>query len=149
MKAAPDGSALLLVERIEDGVGWQLRVYHQATFGEKPEGKTLLLPPEFNDAIGQSFTVSSLGQRKHIYLIAHIPSTSRIISMALRISRKESHWSFRRKQAQSFEAQGLNTKHNSLVDCFAEVWERFPVIPAISRYVRNFTMVRDLMQPAI
>ncbi|KIO18759.1 hypothetical protein M407DRAFT_31571 [Tulasnella calospora MUT 4182] len=139
MRAAPDGSALLLVERIQDGIGWQLRVYHQATFTENQDGIVLLLPPEFNDAIDQSFTVSSLGQRKHIFLIAHTPSKSRIISIALRISRSESHWSFRRKQLRSFEAQGVTTKHNSIVDCFAEVWERFPVVPAISR---DFTASR-------
>ncbi|KAG8915779.1 hypothetical protein FRC00_014366 [Tulasnella sp. 408] len=139
MRAAPDGSALLLVERIQDETGWQLRLYHQATFGENQDGKTLLLPPEFNDAIDQSFTVSSLGQRKHIYLLAHTPSKSRIISIALRISRSESHWSFRRKQLRSLEAQGVTTKHNSVVDCFAAVWERFPVVPAISR---DFTASR-------
>lgn len=147
MRAAPDGSALLLVERIQDGRGWQLRVYHQATFGENQDGTTFQLPPEFNDAIGQSFSISSLGQRKHIYLTAHVPSTSRMISIALRISRSKPRWSFRRKQARSFKAQSLTIEHNSLVDCFAEVWERFPLVPAISRYVRKSRGIHDLMLP--
>ncbi|KAG8986760.1 hypothetical protein FRB90_003803, partial [Tulasnella sp. 427] len=133
MQSSPDGSALLLVERSRERDGWILRVYHQATFSQKPDGIAIELPVEFDEVTGSSFTVSSLGQKKHVFLIGHISSTSRLVSIALRISCSESHWHFRRKQTRSVNTQGLNTKHNSLVDCFSEVWERFPIVPAISR----------------
>lgn len=133
MQSSPDGSALLLVEQLQSGLGWQLRIFHHATFGERPDGITLLLPPEFNDACGHSFAVSSLGRRQNVFVIAHAPSTSNLLSIALRISRREAEYLFQKKRTRNLRSKAAVTKNNSLVDCFADVWDRFPVVPAISR----------------
>lgn len=139
MQSSPDGSALLLVEQLQSGLGWQLRIFHHATFGERPDGITLLLPPEFNDACGHSFAVSSLGRRQNVFVIAHAPSTSNLLSIALRISRREAEYLFQKKRTRNLRSKAAVTKNNSLVDCFADVWDRFPVVPAISR---DFTTSR-------
>ncbi|KAG9039495.1 hypothetical protein FS837_000976 [Tulasnella sp. UAMH 9824] len=131
MQSSPDGSALVLVERTQDEQNWRARVFHQATFGENPEGITVELPPDFHDAT--QFTISSLGQRSYVYLVAHSPSAKSLLSMALRISRIEAEYLFREKKGRSTRLQSVATAHNSLVDCFSEVWDRFPVIPAIPR----------------
>ncbi|KAG8962042.1 hypothetical protein FRC05_005629 [Tulasnella sp. 425] len=139
MQSSPDGSALLLVEQLQSGLGWQLRIFHHATFGERPDGITLPLPPKFNDACRHSFAVSSLGRRQNVYVIAHVPSTSNLLSIALRISRREAEYLFQKKNTRNLRSKVAVTKNNSLVDCFAEVWDRFPVVPAISR---DFTTSR-------
>lgn len=133
MQSSPDGSALLVVERSQSGSPLLLRVFHQATFGQKPDGISLPLPEEFGDAV--EFTVSSIGRRSHAYLIAHLPSSASIVSTSLRIKRNEAEYLFRHKRAPIPRHSTIRTNHNSLVDCFSEVWERFPVIPAIARWV--------------
>lgn len=57
----------------------------------------------------------------------------RIISTALEISRKETEYQFRAKDEASGTAKETTTLNNSLINCFSEVWERFPVVAAIQR----------------
>ncbi|KAG8915782.1 hypothetical protein FRC00_014369 [Tulasnella sp. 408] len=144
MQSSPDGSALVLVERTQDKQNWQARVFHQATFGENPEGIIVELPPDFQDAT--QFTISSLGRRSYVYLLAHSPSAKSLLSVALRISRIEAEYLFREKAGRRTRLQSVATAHNSLVDCFSEVWDRFPVIPAIPRLVvRQWNLVTMLI----
>ncbi|KAG9042500.1 hypothetical protein FS837_010775 [Tulasnella sp. UAMH 9824] len=144
MQSSPDGSALVLVERSQDEQSWQARVFHQATFGENPEGIVVELPPDFHDAT--KFTISSLGRRSYVYLVAHSPSAKSLLSVALRISRIEAEYLFREKKGRRTHSQSVATAHNSLVDCFSEVWDRFPVIPAIPRLVaRQWNRVISLI----
>ncbi|KAG8926964.1 hypothetical protein FRC01_008175 [Tulasnella sp. 417] len=140
MQSSPDGSALVLVERTQDNQDWQTRVFHQATFGENTEGFTIPLPG-FHDAA--QFAISSLGRRSNVYLVAHSPSNACLLFAALRISRIEAEYLFREKRGKPTGLQCVTTVHNSLVDCFSEVWDRFPVIPAISR---EFTTCRPPMR---
>lgn len=144
MQSSPDGSALVLVERTQDEQNWQARVFHQATFGENPEGIIVELPPNFRDAT--QFTISSLGRRSYVYLLAHSPSAKSLLSVALRISRIEAEYLFREKTGRRTRLQSVATANNSLVDCFSEVWDRFPVIPAIPRLVaRQWSLVISLI----
>ncbi|KIO18761.1 hypothetical protein M407DRAFT_31573 [Tulasnella calospora MUT 4182] len=144
MQSSPDGSALILVERTQEEQNWQARVFHQATFGENPEGIIIDLPPDFHDA--SQFTISSLGRRSFVYLVAHSPSAKSLLSVALQISRIEAEYLFRETTGRHARLQCVATAHNSLVDCFSEVWDRFPVIPAIPR---EFTASRPPMRLTI
>ncbi|KIO19089.1 hypothetical protein M407DRAFT_31267 [Tulasnella calospora MUT 4182] len=144
MQSSPDGSALVLVERTQDEQNWQARVFHQATFGENPDGIIVDLPSDFHDAT--RFAISSLGRRSYVYLVAHSPSAKSLLSVALRISRIEAEYLFREKTGRHARLQCVATAHNSLVDCFSEVWDRFPVIPAIPR---EFTASRPPMRLTI
>lgn len=133
MQSSPDGSALLVVERSLQGRNLNLRVFHHGSFGEKPSGFLLPLPDEFDQA--REFTVSSLGRRKHVYLIGHQPSSASLHSISLRISKTETEFGLGLKKDRTAPPKAVQTTHNSLIDCFADVWERFPIIPAIARSV--------------
>lgn len=135
MQSSPDGSALVIVERSPSESGWQARLFHRTTFGEKADGVTIPLPLEFTDAT--DFTVSSLGQRSFAYIIARSPSAQSLLSISLRISRVEAEFLLREQKEKRNHSDCVVTAHNSFLDCFAEVWERFPVISAISRWVAS------------
>ncbi|KAG8915388.1 hypothetical protein FRC00_004956 [Tulasnella sp. 408] len=131
MQSSPDGSALLVVERSFEGRNLNLRVFHHGSFGENPSGYILPLPDEFDQA--SEFTVSSLGRRKHVYLIGHQPSSASLHSLSLRISKTETEYALGLKKDRTAPPKTVQTTHNSLIDCFVDVWERFPIIPAIAR----------------
>lgn len=136
MQSSPDGSALLVIERSPQGGRLKLRVFHHASFGKNPSGIAFSLPEEFDEAT--QLTVSSLARRKYVYLIAHLPSSASLQSISLRISRTEVEYLFRQKEARTALPNAIQTKNNSLIDCFVDVWERFPIIPAIARSVCFF-----------
>lgn len=138
MQSSPDGSALLVIERSPQGGRLKLRVFHHASFGKNPSGIAFSLPEEFDEAT--QLTVSSLARRKYVYLIAHLPSSASLQSISLRISRTEVEYLFRQKEARTALPNAIQTKNNSLIDCFVDVWERFPIIPAIAR---EFTIARS------
>jgi hypothetical protein len=55
-------------------------------------------------------------------------------SLALDITQKVTEFMFKERGAKylSKNTPGI-TAHNSLIDCYADVWTRFPVVPAIQR----------------
>ncbi|KAG8855501.1 hypothetical protein FRB96_007005 [Tulasnella sp. 330] len=131
VQCAPDASALLVVEGAIDGVR-QLRVYHRASFGtgKSLEGIVRNLPA--NLAQGAFFAITSLGQQ-NTSLLCLLPEPPGIVSVSVQISRKETEYQFRAKEARETCTSVVVTKHNSLLDCFSEVWGRYPVVPAIKR----------------
>ncbi|KAG8984733.1 hypothetical protein FRB93_006355 [Tulasnella sp. JGI-2019a] len=130
-QAAPDASALLVVERTAEG-SKQIRVYHRASFGngKSPHGIVRDLPAHFS--LGTQFAVTSLGQQ-NVSLLALLPDIPAIGSVSLEISRKETEYQFREREQRDSSPKMVATKHNSLLNCFSEVWARYPVVPAIKR----------------
>ncbi|KAG8900671.1 hypothetical protein FRB99_005822, partial [Tulasnella sp. 403] len=129
LQASPDGTALIAIE--QDQHGRKLRVFHLASFGHKDAGITTALPEEFNHAT--SFTLTSIGDRRNVFLLALSPSLQCVHSVALDISRKETEYQFRAKAERAQSAVAVPTVHNALMDCFSEVWSRYPVVAAIQR----------------
>ncbi|KAG8991998.1 hypothetical protein FRB94_012099 [Tulasnella sp. JGI-2019a] len=132
-QSAPDASALLVVEGTNEGVK-QVRVFHRASFGtgKNPDGIVRDLPTDFT--LGTQFSVTSLGQQ-NVTLLAVLPNIPGIGSVAVEISRQETEYKFREKEERDTLLNMVNTKHNSLLNCFSEVWGRYPVVPAIKRSV--------------
>ncbi|KAG8899893.1 hypothetical protein FRC00_000733 [Tulasnella sp. 408] len=130
VRSSPDGAALLVVEGTQTGPKL-LRVFHRASFGSNENGIVKDLPESFN--VTSNFCVSSTGERSKAFLMAFDVAHQRIISSALEISRKETEYQFRAKDEANNTAKETTTVHNSLINCFFEVWERFPVAAAIQR----------------
>ncbi|KAG8926003.1 hypothetical protein FRC01_009457, partial [Tulasnella sp. 417] len=130
VRSSPDGAALLVIEGTQRGPKL-LRVFHRASFGSNANGIVKDLPEAFN--ITSNFCVSSTGERPKAFLMAFDVAHQRVISSALEISRKETEYQFRAKDDASNTAKETTTVHNSLINCFSEVWERFPVAAAIQR----------------
>ncbi|KAG8903436.1 hypothetical protein FRB99_003285 [Tulasnella sp. 403] len=126
VQASPDGTALVVIEK--DQQRRRLRVFHSASFGHKESGIVTTLPEEFNSAT--SFTLTSIGERRNVFLLALSPSLQCIHSVALEISGKETEYQFR---AQEEKSRPTLSVPNALIACFSEVWDRYPVVAAIQR----------------
>ncbi|KAG8900599.1 hypothetical protein FRB99_005954 [Tulasnella sp. 403] len=129
VQTSPDGTALVAIE--QDQHAKKLRVFHQASFGHNQAGITADLPNELNTAT--SFTLTSIGERRNVYLMGLSLPTQSLNSVAVDISRKETEYQFRAKADKAQSLVSTPTVHNSLIDCFSEVWSRYPVIAAIER----------------
>lgn len=106
-----------------------MRAYHWSTFGST-EGILLDLP----ELPACPLTLSSLGNRNSIHLIGLDVPDRKCRSVALDITRKVTEFSFKEKGARQGRNEDANiTQHNCLIDCHAEVWTRFPVVPAVRR----------------
>lgn len=129
--SATDASALLVVETPQ-GTSRKMRVYHRASFGTgtQASGIELDLPASFASAT--AFAVTSLGQQ-NVSMLALRPTHQSIESISVEISRKETEYQFRAQSNRVVSSNSVNTDHNALIDCFSEVWGRYPVIPAIKR----------------
>lgn len=131
VRSSPDGSALLVLEGTR-GAPRTLRVFHHASFGSKPLGIDIPLPDSFDGV--QSFSITSIGERGRVFILGLDPSAHTIVSVNVDISRKETEYQFRAKQdGQRPHPTQASSANNTLITCFSEVWERFPVMAAIQR----------------
>jgi len=126
--SSPDGSCLL-VSHAKGSVS-SLTAYHWSTFGST-EGISLGigdLPVE------QALILTSLVNRNSVHLVQLDLSARRCHSFALDITRKVTEFMFKEKGVKIASGENVNlTMHNCLIDCHAEVWTRFPVLPAVRR----------------
>ncbi|KAG8985188.1 hypothetical protein FRB94_003989 [Tulasnella sp. JGI-2019a] len=130
-QAAPDASALLVVEGTMEG-SKQIRVYHRASFGDRKSAYGIVrdLPTHFS--LGTQFAVTSLGQQ-NFSLLTLLPDIPGIGSVSVEISGKETEYQFREKKKHGQLFKMIVAEHNSLLNCLFEVWGRYPVVPAIKR----------------
>jgi hypothetical protein len=61
------------------------------------------------------------------------PTQAQLQSLSLTITHKVTEFAFREKSGGFTTSSSVSTKHNSLIDCHADVWTRFPVVPALRR----------------
>ncbi|KAI0751604.1 hypothetical protein C8Q80DRAFT_1158354 [Daedaleopsis nitida] len=128
--STPDGSCFIAIHKSESQ-GVSARAYHWSSFGSS-EGIEL-------DVSGHAFAlddtvITSLMSRSNVYLLALDCAACTVSSVAFTITRKETEFAFKEKGGAT-PSHGRNqiTKHNSIVDCHADVWKRFPVVPAVRR----------------
>ena len=82
----------------------------------------------------QLLVLTSLVNRNSVHLVQLDLSTHGCHSIALDITRKVTEFMFKEKGAKIASGANPNlTVHNCLIDCHAEVWTRFPVLPAVRR----------------
>ncbi len=129
--SSPDGACLLLAYTREDQT--TLQAYHWNSFGSSHE-ITLQLPPGFsNDCILSSFV-----NRNCIHLISLDELSQSCSSVILDITKKITEFQFKEKggnRTSHVEGSQGSTRHNSLIECFSDVWTRFPVVAAIQHSI--------------
>ncbi|KAG1719880.1 hypothetical protein EDB19DRAFT_2044892 [Suillus lakei] len=128
--STPDGSCLIAAHvRMSD---LTLTAYHWSTFGSTV-GTPLEIPDLPSD---QPLLLTSLTSRNIVHLVTLDVATRSCRSIALDITRKVTEFTFKEKGARGGHAMSENvrgTANNCLIDCHAEVWTRFPVLPAVQR----------------
>ncbi|KIK47713.1 hypothetical protein CY34DRAFT_8765 [Suillus luteus UH-Slu-Lm8-n1] len=128
--STPDGSCLIAAH--VHGSDLKLTAYHWSTFGS-----TDGIPLEIPDLpLDQPLLLTSLTSRNIVHLVTLDIDTQSCRSVALDITRKVTEFTFKEKGARGGHTMSENvsdTANNCLIDCHAQVWTRFPVLPAVQR----------------
>ncbi|KAG1768958.1 hypothetical protein EDD22DRAFT_843764 [Suillus occidentalis] len=128
--STPDGSCLIAAH--VHGSNLKLTAYHWSTFGST-DGISLEIP---DLPLDQPLLLTSLTSRNIVHLVTLDIDTQSCRSVALDITRKVTEFTFKEKGARGGHTMSENvsdTANNCLIDCHAQVWTRFPVLPAVQR----------------
>jgi hypothetical protein len=126
--SSPDGSCFLIVT--SDGASTSIITYHWSTFGST-NGVSLPIADWAGDS---KLVISSLVRRSAVHLLKLDLLAHTCSSVALDITRKVTEFMFREKDSRGALSRDAHlTVHNCLMDCHADVWTRFPVLPAVQR----------------
>ena len=124
----PDGTAFLALY-LTDRTAC-LRCHHVASFGVA-NGIEVELPSEF--CPDETFIVSGIGRKESPHAIFVDTEQKIAHSIFLHITSKASEFAFRPEAIGRMAATTNHSAHNSLIDCHAEVWTRYPVQAIICR----------------
>lgn len=123
--STPDGACLLLSFVV--GPKPVLKAYHWATFGSS-DGIVIECP----DTFAEPLLVTAMVNRANVHVLSLDTVTKACTSLALDITKKVTDFTFREHgEAESSRRRPTNTLHNCLIDCFEDVWTRFPVLAAV------------------
>ncbi|PCH41519.1 hypothetical protein WOLCODRAFT_163166 [Wolfiporia cocos MD-104 SS10] len=126
--SSPDGSCLLTLHEAADGFQY-IRAFHWSTFGTS-EG----IPLGLCSLKAGKLEITSLLKRTSVHLMSLDFDESRCNSVALDITRKTTEFMFQESgRSSARNMRDGKTAQNCFVDCHAEVWIRFPVVPAVQR----------------
>ena len=78
--------------------------------------------------------VTAMVNRASVHVLSLNGITKGCSSLALDITKKVTDFTFREHgEAGTSKKKSTNTLHNCLIDCFEDVWTRFPVLAAVQR----------------
>ncbi|KAN0136112.1 hypothetical protein V8E53_005972 [Lactarius tabidus] len=139
--SSPDGSCLLVVHTHDSGPS--LTAYHLETFGST-EGIAIDVP----DFPLEGAVLTSIVNRGRVFFIGLDIHAQAVKSVAIDITKKVTEFTIEEKGRKLYRnTRPSPTQHNSLLDCHAEVWSLFPVLPAVKR--RTFTSLSDRQQKTL
>ncbi|KAH9026661.1 hypothetical protein EDB84DRAFT_1589144 [Lactarius hengduanensis] len=124
--SSPDGSCLFVLHICDSGPS--LTAYHLETFGST-EGIALDVP----DFPLEGAVLTSMVSRGQVFFLGLDINAQAVKSVAINITKKATEFMFKEKGSKHGPNTRLSTQHNCLLDCHAEVWTRFPVLPAVKR----------------
>ena len=108
----------------------RLHCHHVASFGVA-DGLEIELPSEFRP--NETFVVSGIGRKESPHGIFVDTEKKIAQSIFLHITSKASEFAFRPEANERIAAATHHSVHNSLINCHAEVWTRYPVQAIICR----------------
>jgi hypothetical protein len=108
----------------------RLRCFHWTSFGTT-EG----IPIDLPETIGPEapLQVSSVGSKSSIHTIWLDSVANTCSSLAMRITRKSTDYEFSSNDVRTDTGHKSTTQNNAFIDCYSEVWTRFPIQAAICR----------------
>ncbi|KAF8267054.1 hypothetical protein EI94DRAFT_1830340 [Lactarius quietus] len=123
--SSPDGSCLLVLHT--DDSGPSLIAYHLESFGST-EG----IAVDFPNFPLEGAILTSMASRGRVFFLGLDIHAQAVKSVAINITKKVKEFMFKEKSKKLCRST-RHTKHNSLLDCHAEGWTQFPVLPAVKR----------------
>ncbi|KAH9005432.1 hypothetical protein EDB86DRAFT_2825090 [Lactarius hatsudake] len=137
--SSPDGSCILVLHVHDSGPS--LTAFHLETFGSN-EGISLDVP----DFSLEGAVLTSMVSRGQVFFLGLDINAQAVKSVAIDITKKVTEFMFKEKGSKHGPHTRL-TQHNCLLDCHAEVWTRFPVLPAMKR--RTITSLSERQQKTL
>ena len=137
--SSPDGSCVLVLHTHNSGPC--LTAYHLQTLGST-EGIDLDIPEFPLDGS----VLTSIVSRGRVFLLCLDIHAQAVKSIAIDITKQVTEFMFKAKSNKQ-TPNTRPTQHNSLLDCHAEVWTRFPVLPAVKR--RTITSLSERQQKTL
>ncbi|KAI9453856.1 hypothetical protein BJY52DRAFT_1189313 [Lactarius psammicola] len=139
--SSPDGSCLFVLHTHDSGPS--LTAYHWETFGST--GGIALDVPEFPL---EGAVLTSMVSRGRVFFLGLDTNSQAVKSVVIDITKKVTEFMFKEKGSKYASNSGTrHTQHNSLLDCHAEVWTRFPVLAAVRR--RTITSLSERRQKTL
>jgi hypothetical protein len=124
--SSPDGSCLIVHT---EGSTPLLTAYHWETFGSS--AGICLDVPQFSL---QNAVLTSMVNRGRVFLMGLDVDSGSVQSIAIDITKKLTEFMFKENGNKNVSNNKTrHTLHNSLLDCHAEVWSRYPVVAAVKR----------------
>jgi len=105
--------------------------YRWSTFAST-DGISVQLP-DFPVGLSAAL-LTSMVHRNHIHLIGLDLESRSCRSVILAIACKAAEFTFEERLSKGSSSHRKSTVHNCLIDCHADVWTRFPVLPAVKRH---------------
>ncbi|KAG6369029.1 hypothetical protein JVT61DRAFT_1964, partial [Boletus reticuloceps] len=141
VSSTPDGACLLVAQASTNNL--TVTAYHWNMFGST-EG----IPLDLGSlTIENGPVVTSLINRSTVHVVVLDFEARTCRSHALDITRKVTEFMFKEKGARGSSARhagtGNGAAHNCLIDCHADVWTRFPVLPAVQRETITSSTLRS------
>jgi len=125
--SSPDGACLLTLHTKDKQPA--LTAYHWETFGS-----TTGISLDVSKFPLHGAVLSSLVNRGRVFLLGLDVNTGSIKSIAIDITKKLTEFMFKENGGRNASNnKARHTTHNSLLDCHAEVWSRYPVLAAVRR----------------
>ena len=117
-----------------------LTAYHWSTFAST-NGISVTLPDfpvDLNAAL-----LTSIINRNNIHFIGLDLESRSCRSVVLGVTSKATEFNFQERRSKAPSVRDKPTVHNCLIDCHADVWTRFPVVPAVKRRTITSSSVRQ------
>lgn len=130
--SSPDGTCFFA--EFERDSEKTIRAYHWTTFGSN-DG----IPVNIDSSkLGNNIAFTSFVNRTSTHLLVYDFLAEQCTSLALDITKKATEFMFQQKTLHRHASQPhLITMNNCLLDCFHDVWTRFPVLPAVQRQIKT------------
>ncbi|KAH9166548.1 hypothetical protein EDB89DRAFT_2232826 [Lactarius sanguifluus] len=125
--SSPDGSCLFVLH--SHGSGPSLTAYHWETFGS-----TGGIPLEIPEFPLEGAVLTSMVSRGHVFFLGLDTNSQAVKSVVIDITKEVTEFTLKERGGKhGWDSGTRHTQHNSIVDCHAEVWTRFPVLAAVRR----------------
>lgn len=130
--SSPDGACFLA--EFEYNAERAIHAYHWTTFGSD-DGIRIEIDPSM---LGIEVALTSFINPSSIHLLLYDFNAKYCTSIALDITKKATQFMFQEQALrQQVDQAQATTDNNCLLDCFLDVWTRFPVLPAVQRQIKT------------
>ncbi|KAG9030022.1 hypothetical protein FS837_003379, partial [Tulasnella sp. UAMH 9824] len=134
VRSCPRNDVLLLLEG-DEASPRELHIFHRSSFDTRPTGTVLPIPSTFLGAT--SFSILDCREPGSVFLLGLKPESQELVSTVVDVGKEKTNRVPRARIGGGGSGiepiSDIVRATSPLINCFSEVWERFPVVSAIQR----------------